>query len=94
MTRSTFRVAESYVRLLKAMGDRTMSTHDIIDEIGPTIRHTNISAVITRAQNHRWLRVVGREKNPRGGTDLRVMRVTVLGKILLRYAAVERAMRR
>lgn len=92
--RATFRVAESYVRLLGSMGRRSMSTHEIIEEIGPTIDHTNISAIITRAVNRRWLSVIGRTKSQRGGTPLRVVRVTPLGEILLAYAAAERKARR
>jgi hypothetical protein len=88
--KATFHVAAPYVVLLDAIGRRTMSTHDIHDEIGPTIEHTNVSTVITRAVNRGWLAVVGREKQPRGGAALRVLKVTKLGHALRNYAAVER----
>ena len=88
--RARFMVAESYVTLLEAIGRRSLSTHEIHDEIGPKIDHTNVSTVLTRAIDRRWLEVVGHVDREGGGMPLRVVRVTPLGRLFLKYADAER----
>lgn len=83
-------VASSYIQLLEAIGRRSMTTHEIQDEVGARIDNTNVSQVVTRAVVAGWLDVVGYTGQEGGGTPLRVVRVTPLGRLLLRYAEEER----